>query len=257
MNIPALGNLTQILFPEDNSSIPSPAGRGPGGNTAGAFGNAEVTGVGSASPFDPFQVIGQLFGAKSGSGLQGLISNQFDLGSILGSVFDLAQSLMNGGPSLPMGQTNTEARTNASSTSETVVSVQGEAFSAARADCSAQGGVAGAGYGLAAQEWTGAGGHTESNGGLGDNGKYKLDFALESAVGVGAFDFSFFDTKGLEKIFSGVTGLFGEAFDSIFGEVAGLFGGGSGNGKAANHSIDDMLKPLLAMLGPSDSQAAS
>lgn len=131
-----------------------------------------------------------------------------------------------------------------------VVNAKAESFAGARAGYSAQGGVAGIGYGIEAEVWAGAGIKAEINGGLDKEGKFKLEFAFGVAVGVGAqvkFNIEI-DTKEVAKAIGKVLGGAGSIFGAIFKGVAGLFGGGKGDGTHAAKCIESGINRMAPMI---------
>ena len=141
---------------------------------------------------------------------------------------------------------------------EAVVNAKAEAFAGARAGYQAKGGVAGVGYGIEAELWAGAGAKAEINGGLDQDGKFKLEFSLGIAAGVGAMVKIKleFDTKIFGKVVSNVVAAAGDLLGSIFGAVAGLFDGGSGNGAHAGKAIAAAIKQIAPMIGQAAASAA-
>lgn len=146
------------------------------------------------------------------------------------------------------------------------VKAKGEAFAGARAGYAAKGGVGGVGYGIAAEVWAGAGVKAEIDGGLDKDGKLKLEFCLGVAVGVGAqvkFGIEI-DTKKIAQTFMQTLSSPGGLLGGIFDAVAGLFGGGKGNGEHAGKAIDSAMKGLgldgnkaLNQAKPPNTQATS
>lgn len=126
---------------------------------------------------------------------------------------------------------------------EAVVSAKAESFAGARAGYSAKGGAAGLKYGIEAEVWAGAGAKVEINGGLTDDGKFKVDFCIGASLGVGCMiRFSIeFDMKEFAKTVGKVVG---DVFGGVFKAVAGLFGGGKGDGKHAQQVVDTAVKQL-------------
>lgn len=134
---------------------------------------------------------------------------------------------------------------------EAVVNAKGEAFAGARAGYAAKGGAAGVSYGIEGEVWAGAGAKFEINGGLDENGKFKLEFCIGASVGVGAMvKFGIeFDTKE-----------FGKAFDTVVGGllkgVASLFGGGKGDGAHAARAVEGAVKQVASLAAANVQQAA-
>lgn len=141
---------------------------------------------------------------------------------------------------------------------EAIVNAKAESFAGARAGYSAQGGIAGIGYGIEAEAWAGAGAKAEINGGLDKDGKFHLNFSLGLAAGVGCMlkvNFEF-DTKIFGKIAGDIIGAAGDVLGGIFGSVAGLFDGGSGNGKRAGQAISNASRQIAPELGKVAADAA-
>lgn len=141
---------------------------------------------------------------------------------------------------------------------EAVVNAKAESFAGARAGYSAKGGIAGIGYGVEAEVWAGAGAKAEINGGLDKDGKFKLEFSVGIAAGVGCmmkFNFEF-DTKLFGKVAADVIGLAGDILGDVFGAVAGLFDGGSGEGKHAGQAISAAVRKIAPVLGEAAAKAA-
>jgi hypothetical protein len=126
---------------------------------------------------------------------------------------------------------------------EAVVSAKAESFAGARAGYSAKGGAAGLKYGIEAEVWAGAGAKVEINGGLTDDGKFKVDFCIGASLGVGCMvRFSIeFDLKEFARTVGKVAGA---VFGGVFKAVAGLFGGGKGDGSHARQVVDSAVKEL-------------
>ena len=103
-----------------------------------------------------------------------------------------------------------------------------------------------------------AGAKAEINGGLDQDGKFKLEFSLGIAAGVGAMVKIKleFDTKIFGKVVSNVVAAAGDLLGSIFGAVAGLFDGGSGNGAHAGKAIAAAIKQIAPMIGQAAASAA-
>jgi len=141
---------------------------------------------------------------------------------------------------------------------QAIVSAKAESFAGARAGYSAKGGAAGLSYGIQGEVWAGVGARAEITGGLSDDGKFKLDFSLGIACGVGAMlKVSIeFDTKEFGKAVDQVFGVVGDVIGGIFGAVAGLFGGQPGDGTHAAQAITSTCQQLAPMvtkaLGESD-----
>lgn len=141
---------------------------------------------------------------------------------------------------------------------EAIIQAKAESFAGARAGYSAKGGIAGVGYGVEAEVWAGAGAKAEINGGLEKDGKFKLQFSLGIAAGVGCMvkiNFEF-DTKIFGKVAGDIIGAVGGVFGDLFGAVAGLFDGGSGDGKRAGKAIGDAIKQIAPLLGDAAAKAA-
>jgi hypothetical protein len=141
---------------------------------------------------------------------------------------------------------------------EAVVNAKAEAFAGARAGYSAKGGVAGVGYGIEAEVWAGAGAKAEINGGLDKDGKFKVEFSLGIACGVGAMvkiNFEF-DTKNFGKVVTGVVKAAGDVIGAIVGAVAGLFDGGSGDGKHAGQVVASAIKSVAPLIAQAATTAA-
>jgi hypothetical protein len=151
------------------------------------------------------------------------------------------------------------------------------AFAGARAGFSAQGGIAGIGYGVEAEAWAGVGAKAEFHAGLDKDGKFRISAGVGAAIGVGAFlrlDLEF-DFKDLGATVSSVVGagaavvggvlsaagsvvggvvkgvgdVVGGVFGGIFGAVAGLFGGGRGDGSHAAQLVE-AFKPMMPAVLP-------
>jgi hypothetical protein len=113
----------------------------------------------------------------------------------------------------------------------TVVDASADAFAGARAAFDAKGGVAGMTYGIHGEAWAGVGAKVEVEAGLTD-GKFHFSFGAGISLGVGTFlkfDFEI-DLKPIQK-----------AFGDLVGAIAGLFGGGSGDGTHAASAITDAV----------------
>lgn len=133
---------------------------------------------------------------------------------------------------------------------EAVVDAKAGAFAGARAGFKAKGGIAGVGYGIEAEVWTGAGAKAEFSGGL-DDGKFKFRATLGVAVGIGAcvtIDAEI-DTKDLAAMASGVVAVVGKLIGGVFeglGQVAGGIVGGvveRGAGSQANQTLAQPRSP--------------
>lgn len=134
------------------------------------------------------------------------------------------------------------------------VNAKAEAFAGARAGYSAKGGVAGVGYGIECEVWAGIGAKAEVNGGIDKDGKLKLEFALGIAYGVGGqvkFGVEL-DLKEVAKNASKVIGFLGGGF---LGAIAGMFGGGAGNGEHAAKAVTDTAQKLAPAMGQAASNA--
>ncbi len=141
---------------------------------------------------------------------------------------------------------------------EVLVNAKAESFAGARAGYSAKGGIAGVGYGVECEVWAGAGAKAEINGGLDKEGKFKLEFSLGIAAGVGCMvkiNFEF-DTKIFGKVAGDIIAAAGDIFGGIFGAVAGLFDGGSGDGKRAGQAIAGAIRQVAPILGKAAADAA-
>lgn len=141
---------------------------------------------------------------------------------------------------------------------EVLVNAKAESFAGARAGYSAQGGIAGVGYGVECEVWAGAGAKAEINGGLDKDGKFKLEFSLGIAAGVGCMvkiNFEF-DTKIFGKVAGDLISVAGDIFGGIFGAVAGLFDGGSGDGNRAGQAIAGAIRQIAPELGKIAAEAA-
>lgn len=127
---------------------------------------------------------------------------------------------------------------------EAVFNAKAESFAGARAGYSAKGGAAGVKYGIEGEVWAGVGAKAEINGGLDDDGKFKVDFCIGASLGVGCMlRFSFeFDTKEFAKTVGRVVG---DVFSGVFKAVAGLFGGGKGDGGHAQQLITQTAQQLV------------
>ena len=141
---------------------------------------------------------------------------------------------------------------------EAVIQAKAESFAGARAGYSAQGGIAGIGYGVECEVWAGAGAKAEINGGLNKDGKFKLQFSLGIAAGVGCmFKINFeFDTKAFGKVAADVIGMAGDVLGGIFGAVAGLFDGGSGDGAHAGKAISAAIRQVAPLLADAAAKGA-
>ncbi len=131
---------------------------------------------------------------------------------------------------------------------QAVVEGKAGAFAGARAGFSAKGGVAGVGYGIEAEVWSGAGAKAEFTGGL-DDGKFKFRATLGVAVGVGAcitINVEI-DTKDLAAMVSGAVAAVGQLVGGLFGglgdAVGGLFKGNGGQGAHAAALLDGLGGP--------------
>jgi hypothetical protein len=130
---------------------------------------------------------------------------------------------------------------------EAVIDAKAGAFAGARAGFKAKGGVAGVGYGIEAEVWSGAGAKAEITGGL-DDGKFKFRATLGVAVGVGAcvtIDLEI-DTKDLVAMASGVLAAVGKLVGGVF-EGVGQLAAGVVNGVAggqAGQALDRLWAPL-------------
>ncbi len=141
---------------------------------------------------------------------------------------------------------------------EAVINAKAESFAGARAGYSAKGGIAGIGYGIEAEVWAGAGAKAEINGGLEKDGKFKLQFSLGIAAGVGAMvkiNFEF-DTKVFGKVVGDLVGVAGDIIGGLFGAVAGLFDGGKGDGAHAGKAITAAIKQIAPLIGKAAASAA-
>lgn len=133
---------------------------------------------------------------------------------------------------------------------EAVITAKAESFAGARAGYSAKGGIAGIGYGVEAEVWAGVGAKAEINGGLDKDGKFKIEFSLGIAAGVGCMvKFKLeFDTKVFAKVAADVISLAADILGDIFGAVAGLFDGGSGGGKHAGKALAAAIKQVAPII---------
>lgn len=141
---------------------------------------------------------------------------------------------------------------------EAVVNAKAESFAGARAGYSAKAGIAGVGAGVEAEVWAGAGARAEINGGLDKEGKFKLEFSLGIAAGVGCMvKFKLeFDTKEFAKVATDVIKFAADIVGDIFGAVAGLFDGGSGEGRHAGKALAAAIKQVAPLLGEAAAKAA-
>lgn len=129
-----------------------------------------------------------------------------------------------------------------------VATAKAEAFAGARAGFVAKGGMGGLQGGVGVEVWAGAGAKIEGTAGLTKEGKFKLDFTIGAAVGVG-FKINInieIDLKKAAKTFGDILTFMGGG--GIFAAVGKLFGGGKGDGSQASKAIGDMAKQAGPMV---------
>ena len=132
-----------------------------------------------------------------------------------------------------------------------VVNAKAEAFAGARAGYSAKGGVAGVGYGIECEVWAGVGATAEINGGIDKDGKFRFEFALGVAYGVGCkvkYGMEI-DLKQVAKTAAQVVGVLGMGLGGIIGAIGGMFDGGSGDGKRAGQAVTQAVQKAAPAIG--------